>query len=116
MEITVGKTGGFAGVHEKLGPLETGSLDAAAANRLESKVREIGFFDMPKEIPDSGGIRDAFHYQVSVADGDRSHSVSFGGRAAADHEHHVRGLGELIRLLEEAGFEFTEQPRERQGP
>lgn len=109
MEISVLRTGGLAGVNERLGPLDTGALEGDLGEQLERKVDEIGFFDFPERIPDDHRIFDAFQYDVTVVDGDRRHSVTF--RDGAE-ERYGQPLRELIGLLRETGRDFEEVPRE----
>ena len=109
MDIQVLRTGGIAGVYEKLGPIDTLRLEDDLGHQLERKVEEIDFFDLPERIPDDGRIFDAYHYDMTVADGSRRHSVAYSDAA---EERYRRPLGELIQLLRETGRDFEETPRE----
>ena len=109
MEISVLRTGGIAGVRERLGPIDTSALADDLGDRLEAKVEEMGFFDFPERIPDESTIYDAFQHDITVSDGDRRHSVTFSDGA---EERYRRPLGELVQLLRETGSDFEDEPRE----
>jgi hypothetical protein len=97
MEATVVRTGGFAGVHERIGPVDADSLDGALGLEIEAKVEEIGFFDLPPELPERL-IYDGFRYRVTVTVGDRTHSVRYG-----DGTEDRRGVNKLVALMEKSG-------------
>jgi hypothetical protein len=110
MEITIVRSGGFAGVHEKLGPVDTSKLAGDMGPRIESKVREAGFFDLPDHIPE--GQRhssEPFGYAVTIQDGERQHTVRYDDNS--DHAA-VRALAGLRELLEESGAGFKAVPPE----
>jgi hypothetical protein len=110
MEITIVRSGGFAGVHEKLGPVDTSKLPGDTGPRIESKVREVGFFELPGHIPE--GQRhstEPFDYVVTIQDGERQHTVRYDDNS--DHEA-VLALAGLRRLLEESGASFKAVPFE----
>jgi hypothetical protein len=76
VEISVKRSGGFAGVTEDLGTTNTARLAPAVAHEVEEMVRSIDFFNLPATI--SGGIgADLFRYEITVKDGDREHTVTF---------------------------------------
>jgi len=77
MDISVTRTGGFAGLTKKVGTVNTTQLDAAAAQQVEQMVQSIGFFDLPAIV--SGGAlgADMFRYEITVTQGDRQHTVVF---------------------------------------
>ena len=99
MQITVNKTGGFAGVNQQLGPVETSSLDSQVASDINRMLREVDFFNLPGSLGKTGQMSDAFYYAIHVVDGSRNHTVQMGDDStgsAADKLH------ELIKLLEQA--------------
>ena len=77
MNILVERTGGYAGLMEKIGPINTGQLDPKVAHLIEQMVQNIGFFDLPEMV--SGGTigADLFHYMVTITDDNRRHTVAF---------------------------------------
>lgn len=107
MQITVTRIGGFAGVHQQLGPVETATLDPEVADRIHQIVAELDFFTLPERLPSDGEIRDGYFYAVHVvADGrDRTVRTEDGSRDPAALELH-----RLIRLLDEAGGQFENRP------
>lgn len=101
MRITVTRTGGFAGLHQQLGPVETSSLDSEAADQVSRIVTESDFFHLPESLQGSP-VYDGFRYVVRVADGDREHAVAIEGMS---EDPAVGRLHELIGVLDQAvGF------------
>ena len=86
MTISVTRTGGFAGLTDALGAVDTATLAAAAKQALELAVRRTNFFQLPARLPGGPVGADLFTYQVTVTDGPRSHSVSFSGEEGAAAE------------------------------
>jgi hypothetical protein len=101
MQITITRTGGFAGVRQRLGPVETASLDSGIADQASRIVTEVDFFHLPQSMQ-GAPVYDGFHYAIQVSDGPVEHTVSLGGMS--DDPAAAR-LHELIELLDEAvGF------------
>ncbi len=104
MEITVIRMGGFANVYEKLGPVDTTAVAGDMGQRIESKVGEIGFFELPERIPeDRPHSSEPFGYTVTIHDGSRQHVVRYDDNS--EHQA-VQSLRGFVRLLEESGFKF----------
>ena len=70
MQVTVRRTGGFAGVNEQLGPVE-------ADEATRALVEEIGFFHFGEHLPGGEGASDAFEYSITAEEGGNPHTVSF---------------------------------------
>ena len=101
MQITVNKTGGFAGVSQRLGPVEISSLDPGVADRVSRLVTESDFFHLPEDLQGTP-VYDGFHYAVQAVDGTAEHTVNLAGMS---DEPAAARLHELIELLDEAvGF------------
>lgn len=101
MQITVIKTGGFAGIHEQLGPVDTSSLDPEVAGQVVRILTELDFFGLPKSLPGEP-VPDGFHYAVRVVEDARDHTVETEGTS---EDPAAPKLLEVIRLLDEAvGF------------
>ena len=83
MTISVTRTGGFAGLTDELGTVDTATLDATAKQALELAVRRTNFFQLPARLPGEPVGADLFTYRVTVKDGSRAHSVSFTGEEGA---------------------------------
>jgi len=66
MEISVRRTGGFAGI-ARTARVRTDDLDAPAADELRALVREA---DLPAVKSEPSGA-DRFQYEIDVRDGDR---------------------------------------------
>ncbi len=93
MKITVKRTGGFAGLTETLGTIDTSAMNAARARDAEQRVTDLGFFSLPEDIPAAEIGADLFHYEVTVLDKGRSHTVRF-----RDHEENMKNP--LRRLVD----------------
>ncbi len=98
MKISVKRTGGFAGASEDVAATDTAELDSAAARRLEQMVQGMRFFDLPARVGTSVG-GDLFHYEVTVTDRDRQHTVSF---AEDDEAADTVGVRQLVATLRTA--------------
>ena len=83
MKISVTRTGGFAGVTDEVGAVDTAQLDAPARQKLEQAVRRVNFFELPARLPGEPVGADLFAYCVTVRDGPREHSVTFTGEEGA---------------------------------
>lgn len=99
MQVTVVKTGGFAGVHQQFGPVETSSLDTEVAKEIDRIVTEVDFFNLPERLPPTTNISDGFFYAVQVVADGRDHTVETedGSEDSASIQ-----LRRLARLLEDA--------------
>jgi hypothetical protein len=78
VRISVRRSGGFAGIEEELGSLDTAALAADARVRLEGVVRQADFFALPAAVEGEVGA-DQFRYEVTVEDGGSAHTVTFVG-------------------------------------
>jgi hypothetical protein len=102
MKITIVRTGGIAGMRAQLGRVETEQL-GEAGSRIAAKVEEIGFFDLPAELPKDNRIDDAYYYEMTIEDGDRRHAVGYGDNT----ERRARKpLFDLQYLLIASGVDF----------
>jgi hypothetical protein len=77
MQITVMRSGGFAGITEELGAVATETLGEDGLE-LERLVSEARFFELPSELPGDAGA-DMFRYEVTVVEEGRSHTVAYSG-------------------------------------
>ena len=95
MQVSVKRSGGFAGLTEEVAAVETAQLDAAAAQQVEQLIQSVGFFDLPATI--SGGTigADLFHYEITVSEGDRQHTVTF----TDDESPEIAPLRRLVETL-----------------
>ena len=108
MEITIEKSGGFAGVRERLGPVDTAEQGDAGAE-IETKVEQIGFFELPGRLPEDNQIRDGFGYAMTVEADDRRHRVEYSDGSRREDR---QPLDELTQLLEANGSQFRDVPIE----
>lgn len=77
MEISVTRSGGFAGLTKEVGSVNTTRLKAATAQQLEQMVRGVGFFDLPATASGGGLGADMFRYEITVTQSNRHHTVAF---------------------------------------
>jgi hypothetical protein len=78
MRISVRRSGGFAGIEEEVGALDTTGLAPEAREELERLVGETDFFALPAAVEGEVGA-DQFRYEVTVEDEGRAHTVTFVG-------------------------------------
>jgi hypothetical protein len=76
MRISAKRSGGFAGLTEDVGTVDTAQLDAVTKLQVEQMIHNMGFFELPATV--SGGIgADLFNYEITVSEGGRQHTVAF---------------------------------------
>lgn len=79
MKIIAKKTGGYAGLSEvtNIDTADETKLSSAEAKNIEQMVKNIGFFNLPPTTPSETVGADLFHYEITVIDGERQHTVVF---------------------------------------
>jgi hypothetical protein len=80
MKIIVKKTGGYAGLSEDVANIDTSDetkLSSAEAKNIEQMVKNMGYFDLPPVIQSETIGADLFHYEITVINGERQHTVIF---------------------------------------
>ncbi len=77
MKIFVMRSGGYAGLTEKVVDIDTAQISVAMAQQVEQMIQSIGFFDLPTFV--SGGTigADLFHFEITASDVGRQHTVGF---------------------------------------
>src|SRR3954447_5061101 len=95
MQITVHRTGGIAGLNERLGPLDT----TEHGGKIEAKLEEVHLFDLPPHVSGGAGA-DVRHMGVLVSDPPRAHEVTF---SELSDVARACGLFDLIELMVECG-------------
>jgi hypothetical protein len=90
MQISVKRSGGYAGDTQDLGSLDTAQQRSAAAQEAEQLVRSIGFFNL---APDAAIGADLFRYEITVRDDDRQHTVEFADDGSPQNEPLLRLVG-----------------------
>ena len=89
MVIEYRRSGGFAGWNDYLtirsdgqctlerrgGETQRFTLDAETLQKLQALVRESRFFELESRYMPPRSIPDAFHYTVTIRDGERRHTV-----------------------------------------
>ncbi|HKP53753.1 MAG TPA: protealysin inhibitor emfourin [Chloroflexia bacterium] len=96
MIIKVQRSGGFAGITENLGTVDTDELNKKSARKVESTVQRLDFFNLPATI--SGGIgADMMHYEVTVTNPGEEYTVTFDD----DGSPEAAPLRQLVDLVAE---------------
>lgn len=111
MQISVARTGGIAGVHQQLGPVDLGGAAPEIRSRITAMIRKMDFFDLPDSVG-YGRVFDGFRDLISIKEGDRSHKVRL---EPGDEDPNAAPLAALVRALTEAGYDFVDQPRRAEG-
>src|SRR5215212_7330867 len=94
MKVTIRRTGGFAGFDDSR-DIDTAHIDSTAANDIESIVKSIGFFDLPAFVSSDTIGADLLHYEVTIIDDDRRHTVAFN----YDDSNKSAPLNKLVDIL-----------------
>lgn len=76
MKIVVKRTGGFAGLEDSK-EIDTSSMNAAEAHNIEEMIKSMRFFELPAVVSSDMIGADQYHYEITVSENDRKHSVSF---------------------------------------
>lgn len=79
MQITVERSGGFTGMPLTI-TVDTAHLSPEQATHLRHLVEAIDFFHLPAPVS-APAQPDRFEYGVTVQEGDRKHTVTFGEAA-----------------------------------
>jgi len=77
MEITIARSGGYAGLHEVIATVDTARLDPKAKADIEAAVANANFFALPPRVQGKEIGADLQTYEVTVVDNARHHSVIF---------------------------------------
>jgi hypothetical protein len=92
MRISISRSGGFAGIEEQLGTIDTSTMESAEASRLKSWVADLERH--AARIGDPAGA-DMFRYDVEVDDDSgrsRVFTVLHSGDPAEPLPAHLNGL------------------------
>lgn len=76
MQISVRRSGGFAGITEAK-TVDTARLDASAAQSVEQLVRNLNFFALPVDAAPGGVGADLLQNEISVRDGSQQRTIRF---------------------------------------
>lgn len=75
MIVQLKRTGGFAGIDEMLGRVDTAQLEHGKRKEIEELVERLNFFEMNPMPPDSPIGADFYRYEITIQDGKRDHTV-----------------------------------------
>ena len=76
MQITVRRSGGFAGITETK-TVDTSRLDPSAAQQVEQIIAALDFFSLPIEDTERAIGADMFQNEVTVRDGNQQRTIAF---------------------------------------
>jgi hypothetical protein len=76
VQITIARSGGYAGTVDEPVTVDTTQLDEATAKEIEDLVKNSGFFALPAQAGGAGA--DLFRHEVAITDDSgRTHVVTF---------------------------------------
>lgn len=93
MQITIRRTGGFAGI-EQVATMDTGERQDAHARRVEELVRSTGFFDLSPSAQTQEIGADLMRQEITVRDGEREKTIAFDDESPAAEK--LRPLVEAV--------------------
>jgi len=101
MIITVSRSGGFAGLTEQLGVVNTRELNSEVAQRIERIVKDTNFFRLPPYFPEDAVGADMFVYDITVqASSKKQHTVhAMLDVVEAESSRETSQFRELIQLV-----------------
>lgn len=101
MIITATQSGGFTGWTQRLGPADTGAIQAGDA--AEAAVRAADFFSLPPHFPGQSHV-EMVSSVIEVTDGEKSHSVSW---VDSSQDPAIARLIGIVSALLDAGVEWS---------
>jgi Emfourin len=96
MQITLRKSGGYAGIEGEPVSLDTAQLSAEQGDELARLAEEASFFALPETVEGEGGF-DFFRYELTVTEDRRTHTVAF----PADESEQTASLRRLAERVEQ---------------
>lgn len=76
MIVTAERSGGFAGWHERLGPVDTAVV--VTGEQIVQAVTDADFFNLAADYPADNTVHDGYAYKLTVEnDQDSTHAVSW---------------------------------------
>jgi hypothetical protein len=82
VRIILKRSGGFAGI-QTAASLDLEKLPEKKAAEARLLIEKSKFFDLPKTVRAKRPEPDRFQFDVTIEDGDRSHTVSIAEEAAS---------------------------------
>jgi len=95
MRIHFVRTGGFAGMR-LASTINSEGLPEEENLVLRSELDNAHFFELPEQLTGESGGVDRFQYEITVEDGDISHTIAAG---ESDLPGHVRPLVKHLEKL-----------------
>ena len=83
MIIRMERSGGFTGIPLRA-VIDSERLEAEDSRTLRNLVEAAGFFTLPAKIESQGTGADRFHYQLTIEEAGRSHTVEVSEGAAPE--------------------------------
>jgi hypothetical protein len=77
MRISITRTGGFAGLSQRIADVDTRLLEPARAREIEALVQSTQFFRLPPRVAGDASGADFQSYEITIHENGRSHRVEF---------------------------------------
>jgi hypothetical protein len=94
MQISVKRTGGYAGLSEQIVNLDTSKLNPNDARTVKQAIDTSNFYAVPETVEASVGA-DLLKYEITITDGAQRRTVTF----ADDGQPQTAQLVELVNRL-----------------
>ncbi len=75
MQVSLTRTGGFAGIPQ-VTTVDTATLSPDAVAELRRLIADAHFFDLPPVLPSGSPQPDRFQYSLTVSEGSQQHTVT----------------------------------------
>lgn len=99
MIISVKRSGGFAGLSEDLGTINSTQLNTALVQQVEQWVQDMDFFTLPATVSGSEIGADLFCYEITIHEGNQQHTVAFYDDGSAE----TAPLRQLVEFVTQMG-------------
>jgi len=74
MKIRYTRSGGVAGIRTSV-QIDCSKLPPKNAATIDQHLKDANIFHQPSEIPAKTPIADAFHHELEITDGSRTHRI-----------------------------------------
>jgi hypothetical protein len=98
MQISVKRSGGYAGQTEQVAFVDTARLGNEAAQQIKQLLRESGFYGFTADESLGGIGADLFRFEITVRNGGKEHTIAFhddGGPELSSLRHLIHTLTQM---------------------
>jgi hypothetical protein len=96
MNLRVRRFGGYAGLDDTLVDIETTRLSDTDRTRIESEILDLDFFSLPSSGADEAVGADLVYTEVTVRDGEKSHTIRYSDENAEALQALKRFVDQLV--------------------